>query len=123
MLKILKNLKQSWLSVLTIVALLCVQAAVDLELPNYTSKIVNTGIQAGGIEYAVPETISSKDMEAILLFSNDDDKILENYTTEESDGNYVIKDLKENGFQTVPVVTSDVATIVGFRPDQLKLLA
>ena len=96
MFKILKNLKQSWLSVLTIVTLLFVQAAVDLELPNYTSKIVNTGIQAGGIEYAVPETISSKDMEAILLFSNDDDKILENYTTEESDGNYVIKDLKEN---------------------------
>lgn len=96
MFKILKNLKQSWLSVLTIVTLLCVQAAVDLELPNYTSKIVNTGIQAGGIEYAVPETISQKDMDAILLFSNDDDKILENYTTEDTDGNYVIKDLKES---------------------------
>ena len=40
MLKILKNLKQSWLSVLIIVLLLCLQAAVDLELPNYTSKIV-----------------------------------------------------------------------------------
>ena len=96
MFKILKNLKQSWLSVLTIVTLLCVQAAVDLELPNYTSKIVNTGIQAGGIEYAVPETISRKDMDAILLFSNDDDKILENYTTDDTDGNYVIKDLKES---------------------------
>ena len=96
MIKILKNLKQSWLSVLTIVTLLCVQAAVDLELPNYTSKIVNTGIQAGGIEYAVPETISQKDMDAILLFSNDDDKILENYTTDDADGNYVIKDLKES---------------------------
>ena len=96
MLKILKNLKQSWLSVLTIVALLCVQAAVDLELPNYTSKIVNTGIQAGGIEYAVPETVSPEDMDAILLLSNDDEKILENYTTDNSDGNYVIKDLKEN---------------------------
>ena len=96
MFKILKNLKQSWLSVLTIVTLLCVQAAVDLELPNYTSKIVNTGIQAGGIEYAVPETISQKDMDAILLFSNDDDKILENYTIEDTDGNYVIKDLKES---------------------------
>ena len=96
MFKILKNLKQSWLSVLTIVTLLCVQAAVDLELPNYTSKIVNTGIQAGGIEYAVPETISQKDMDAILLFSNDDDKILENYTTDDADGNYVIKDLKES---------------------------
>ena len=96
MLKILKNLKQSWMSVLIIVALLCVQAAVDLELPNYTSKIVNTGIQAGGIEYAVPETVNPEDMDAILLFSNDDEKILENYTTDNSDGNYVIKDLKEN---------------------------
>ena len=96
MLKILKNLKQSWMSVIIIIALLCVQAAVDLELPNYTSKIVNTGIQAGGIEYAVPEKISSEDMDAILLFSNDDEKILENYTTDNSDGNYVIKDLKEN---------------------------
>ena len=96
MIKILKNLKQSWLSVLTIVTLLCVQAAVDLELPNYTSKIVNTGIQAGGIEYAVPETVSQEDLDAILLFSNDDDKILENYTTEENDGNYLIKDLKES---------------------------
>ena len=96
MLKILKNLKQSWMSVLIIVALLCVQAAVDLELPNYTSKIVNTGIQAGGIEYAVPETVSPEDMDAILLLSNDDEKILENYTTDNSDGNYVIKDLKEN---------------------------
>ena len=58
MLKILKNLKQSWLSVLVIIALLCLQAATDLELPNYTSKIVNDGIQAGGIEDSVPETIS-----------------------------------------------------------------
>lgn len=40
MLKILKNLKESWLSVLVIVLLLCLQASVDLELPNYTSKII-----------------------------------------------------------------------------------
>ncbi|EOT44853.1 glutaredoxin-like protein NrdH [Enterococcus columbae] len=31
--------------------------------------------------------------------------------------------LKENGFQSVPVVTSELATIVGFRPDQLRQLA
>lgn len=46
MLKILRNLKKSALSVAAIVILLCVQAWADLELPNYTSKIVNTGIQA-----------------------------------------------------------------------------
>ena len=97
MLKILKNLKQSWLSVVMIVLLLCVQAAVDLELPNYTSKIVNTGIQSGGIEDAVPNEISGKDMETMLVFTEDDDKILSNYSIETlDDGNskYVIKDIE-----------------------------
>ncbi len=46
MFKVLSNLKKSILSVIAIVTLLCVQAWADLELPNYTSKIVNTGIQA-----------------------------------------------------------------------------
>ena len=93
MLKILKNLKQSWLSVIVIILLLCMQAAVDLELPNYTSKIVNEGIQSGGIEDAVPDEISKKDMEAILLFTVDDDKILSNYFLEDENLKYIIKDI------------------------------
>lgn len=31
--------------------------------------------------------------------------------------------LKEQGFQSVPVITSDATTVVGFRPDQLRQLA
>ena len=50
MLRLLANLKKSWLSVVIIILILCVQAWADLELPNYTSKIVNVGIQQGGIE-------------------------------------------------------------------------
>lgn len=46
MLKVLKNLKESSLAVIAIIVLLCVQAWADLELPNYTSKIVNVGIQS-----------------------------------------------------------------------------
>lgn len=94
MLKILKNLKQSWLSVVIIILLLCIQASVDLELPNYTSKIVNEGIQSGGIEDAVPNIITYKDMETILFFSEDDEKILENYSLE-NDNTYNIKSIKE----------------------------
>jgi len=93
MLKILKNLKQSWGSVLAIILLLCLQAAVDLELPNYTSKIVNEGIQSGGIEDAVPNEISHEDMEAILFFTEEDDKILSNYSVENE--KYIIKDIKK----------------------------
>ena len=46
MLKVLKNLKKSIVSVVFIIILLCVQAWADLTLPDYTSKIVNIGIQA-----------------------------------------------------------------------------
>lgn len=80
MLKVLKNLKKSWVSVIIIVVLLCIQATVDLALPDYTSKIVNTGIQAGGVEKAVPEVIDKQDMEMILMFTNDNEAILNNYT-------------------------------------------
>lgn len=79
MLKVLKNLKKSWVSVIIIVALLCVQASVDLALPDYTSKIINIGIQAGGIENAVPQITSKNDMENVLLFTEQDNEIMNNY--------------------------------------------
>ena len=79
MLKVLKNLKNSWITVLIIVILLCVQAATDLALPDYTSKIVNVGIQYGGIEEAIPEVVSEEAMEELLFFTENDEQILENY--------------------------------------------
>lgn len=79
MLKLLKNLKESWISVLVIVLLLIVQAIGDLTLPDYTSKIVNVGIQDGGIENPAPEVIRKTEMENMLIFTEDDSKILADY--------------------------------------------
>ena len=79
MLKVLKYLKKTWISVIVIVALLCVQAAADLALPDCTSKIVNIGIQQGGIDTAIPEAISKDEMDNLLMFTNDDSKILDCY--------------------------------------------
>ena len=87
MLKVLKNLKNSWITVLVIVILLCVQAATDLALPDYTSKIVNVGIQYGGIEEAVPELVSKELMENLLIFTEADEQILENYDLVEANPN------------------------------------
>ena len=92
MLKVLKNLKKSLGAVIIIVILLCVQATTDLALPDYTSKIVNEGIQAGGIVSAVPEIITKEDMDALLVFTDDDDAILENYTQ--------VLATYENGYET-----------------------
>ena len=80
MLKILKNLKQSWLVVIIVIMLLCVQAAADLNLPDYTSKIVNVGIQQKGIQNSAPEAISKQTLEKVLLLSKEDEFILQNYT-------------------------------------------
>lgn len=79
MFKVLKNLKESWISVIAIVLLLIVQAAGDLTLPDYTSKIVNVGIQNGGIENVAPEVIRKSEMDNLLIFTENDDKILASY--------------------------------------------
>ncbi len=80
MLKILRNLKESFFSVIIIVILLCLQATTDLALPDYTSKIVNIGIQQGGIENVSPNVIRKTQMENLLLFTSEDDKIINSYT-------------------------------------------
>ena len=58
------------------------QAVCDLSLPDYTSKIVNVGIQQSGIESATYSALTSSTMDKLLLFISDDDKefILNNYT-------------------------------------------
>ena len=95
MLKVLKNLKESAISVLVIVILLCVQAATDLALPTYTSKIVNTGIQQGGIENSAPEYIAKSQMDNLLKFTNDDEKILNDYEIISEDSKHYEKDVKD----------------------------
>ncbi len=95
MLKVLRNLKESAMSVLIIVILLCVQAATDLALPTYTSKIVNIGIQQGGIENASPDYIAKEQMNSLFKFTNEDDKILNNYELITTSSNDYEKDLKD----------------------------
>lgn len=61
-------MKDQWYWILMIVVLLVVQAQCDLSLPEYTSKIIDTGIQNHGIEHGVPERISVEEYEAVRMF-------------------------------------------------------
>lgn len=81
MVKLIKYLKGSVGAVVMIILLLVVQAFCDLSLPDYTSKIVNIGIQQAGVEDAVPNVIRKSELDRILLFVNKDDKeeVLDNY--------------------------------------------
>lgn len=82
MLRLVKYLKPYLPAILLAVVLLFVQANADLSLPDYLSKIVNIGIQQGGVEQAVPKAIRKSEMERVLIFLNTEDKeaILAAYT-------------------------------------------
>ena len=72
MTKIFKQLARHWAACLAVVALLIAQAYCDLSLPDYTSKIVDIGIQQGGIESPVPETIRDTTLQALELLMPED---------------------------------------------------
>ena len=73
MTKIFKQLARHWAVCLAVFALLFVQAYCDLSLPDYTSKIVDTGIQQGGIESPLPQTVRKSTLDALSLLMNEDD--------------------------------------------------
>lgn len=79
MFKVLLKLKKAWKSVLIVMILLVAQAMGELALPDYTSKIVNVGIQQGGIDSCVPQAIREKELQNVLLATDDDEFILDKY--------------------------------------------
>ena len=74
MLRLLKYLKRSFLPIIAVLALLILEAYCDLALPQYTSDIVNVGIQQGGIEDIAPTEIRTSEMEKLLLFMEEEDQ-------------------------------------------------
>ena len=98
MFKVLLKLRKAWKSVLIVMILLVVQAMGELALPDYTSRIVNVGIQQGGVESCAPEAIREEELQNILLATDEDDFILDKYTLlskddlSESDYNKYVKE-------------------------------
>lgn len=95
--QIIKNLKPYWKSVLIIVLLLIVQAYCDLALPDYTSKLIDTGIQNYGIEHCSPLQIPEKAYTVIKGFMDEDDAaVWEKYYEQSDDGIYYMTDDGKN---------------------------
>ena len=68
MVRLFKYLKPFLLLLVASVVLLYVQANADLALPDYMSRIVNVGIQQGGVERAVPQAMRASTAEHLALF-------------------------------------------------------
>ena len=101
--------------IIAVIGLLVIQALCDLELPSYTSDIINNGIQQGGVDRGLPEVLTVDMFDAIVKISDEDPAILASYdlyvtenlsTTElkdltskypllEEENLYLLKDLTE----------------------------
>ena len=100
--KIFRNLAPYWKSVIIILALLAVQAFCDLAMPQYTSDIIDTGIQNGGIAYSVPQSVTQTDFEEAGLFMTDEQAALwKNSYDLEEDGIYRLNISKKKDITAV----------------------
>lgn len=72
--KLAKYLKSYLPLLIVCVALLFGQAMCELNLPNLMSKIVNVGIQQGGIEDPLPKAVSENGLTLMKLFMPQEDQ-------------------------------------------------
>ena len=135
MTRLARYLKPYLWALLLAVALLFLQANADLALPDYMSRIVNVGIQQGGVENAVPPAVRASTLETLLLFLPEDEarQVTAVYSRGE-DAVYERADLSAQEIATLnPVMAkawlavsglpegADAALIVGMIPQQIRV--
>jgi len=133
MLKLMKFVKPyRWMLLLSI-TLIFAQANLDLALPDYLSRIVNTGIQQGGVEDAMPEAIRASEMDKVVIFLSAEDKedilasyslvtdsspnyetYLEQYPTLANEAVYVLNDIGRDEIERLnPAMAKALLTVSG----------
>ncbi len=130
MFRLIKYLKPYIFVFIITIALLFVQANADLALPDYMSKIINNGIQQGGVENAVPEAIRESTMHNALIFMNEEEKetvlgsyllinqgdneYSETYPSLSNEPIYLLKDIDKEGIDSLDPIMGKSLMIVSF---------
>lgn len=91
MTKIFKNMAPYWYMIVAIVLLLIVQAFGDLSLPQYTSDIIDVGIQNKGVEHILPVKMTEDEHEISQLYMTSKEKKIWKDTYEKKGEYYICK--------------------------------
>ncbi|MDX1379151.1 MAG: ABC transporter ATP-binding protein, partial [Anaerolineales bacterium] len=131
--KLAKYIKPYLVMLITSIVLLFAQANFDLALPDYLSRIVNVGIQQGGVENAVPEAIRQVQMDRVLIFidadekasllaaytlvdknSTDYEKLAEQYPALETEAVYILNEIDQAEIERLnPIMGKALLTVSG----------
>ncbi|GJM41069.1 MAG: ABC transporter [Ardenticatenaceae bacterium] len=131
MIRLRKYLNPYMTMFIAAVILLFVQANADLALPDYLSRIVNTGIQQSGVETAVPEAMRQETLNNLSLFLSDEDETAvrsaysligpntlaaeqyeETYTLLQEEAIYVLDDLSDEEIEALTEPVSQALLVV-----------
>lgn len=135
MLKIIKYLKEYSMALVIIIALLVLQAYCDLSLPAYTSKIVDVGIQQGGIDTTLPKVMRESYFDGILTIVTEEEgadlkasyeliskdtvsteeynKYLKEYPILSDENVYTLKEISSEDYDRLSLVMQDALLISG----------
>ena len=125
--RLIKNFANHKIAVAIVVVLLAVQAFCDLSLPNYTSDIVDVGIQQSGVEHASTDALTERthDLVAIMESEQNESLFADSYF-QRSDGTYELTDFGRehraelDDAMSMPLVAVHYADQTGMDLDQLK---
>ena len=71
MIKLRKFAYKFWLPIILCIGFVFIQSQSELALPDYMSKIVTNGIQAGGFDSPVADVLSDETLQHLLIFADD----------------------------------------------------
>lgn len=125
--RLIKNFANHKIAVVIVVVLLAVQAFCDLSLPNYTSDIVDVGIQQSGVEHASTDALTERthDLVAIMESEQNESLFADSYS-QRSDDTYELTDFGRehraelDDAMSMPLVAVHYADQTGMDLDQLK---
>lgn len=110
MINLIRQMKPYWKIILIIVLAHIVQAFMILKLPEYTSNMVDIGIQNSGIDLAAPLRITSESMEEFTEILNLDElETIEDFYYQDQNQDYVLRTEVENNEELMISISDEMA--------------
>lgn len=111
---IFKYMKKYIFFIFLIVIIYIFRAYSELQLPGYTSNLINTGIQQNGIENSISNIYSKDTYEKLKQFMTDDEITILNNSYELKDNRYEVKKLSKDEINRLNPILEDISTTISF---------
>ena len=111
---IFKYMKKYILFIFLIVIIYIFRAYSELQLPGYTSNLINIGIQQNGIENSISNIYSKETYEKLKQFMTDDEITILNNSYELKDNRYEVKKLSKDEINKLNPILEDISTTISF---------